>query len=421
MRVFSLRQDGHSGDHPRLQDAMQDDDESSSTSATRELPTRPRVLIVDDNTASRRLLAAALKSAGFTALQASDGADALAAIGSTPPDIVLLDLEMPGLDGTETCERIRSHEDPRVRELPVVMLTAHDSEEEEVRCLEAGANDFLAKPVGRAALTARIQTQLRMTSLSTELRAQNEELARWRATHEADLETAKTTQSAIIPSRPLVIPGWKIETQFTPVIQVGGDVYGWRVLKDGSCVIWLADATGHGAAAALFTTLTALLFQQTTFQANSPSEVLREVNTEFIGVFRGRSFMSACCLFLHPDGAAIFSSAGHPPLLVRRRGGKVEPVEPATTMLGITRELQPVDSNLTLQPGDGMLLYTDGLYSLRNPAGEMLNWTAVRDAFAKKPGRGVNEIDSIIEKLKRNSNGEPFDDDLTALAFCREG
>ena len=126
------------------------------------IPTPPRVLIVDDNTSSRRLLAAALKSAGFTALQASDGSDALDAIASVPPDVILLDLEMPGLNGTETCERIRAHADPRVRELPVVMLTAHDSEEEEVRCLKAGANDFLAKPVGRAALTARIQTQLRM-------------------------------------------------------------------------------------------------------------------------------------------------------------------------------------------------------------------------------------------------------------------
>ena len=157
--------------------------DSSTNDVEDVLPTPPRVLIVDDNTASRRLLAAALKTAGFTALQAADGADALSAIEKMPPDVVLLDLEMPGLNGAETCERIRAHSDSLVREVPVIMLTAHDSEEEEVRCLKAGANDFLAKPVGRAALTARIQTQLRMRSLSTELRTQNEELARWRATH----------------------------------------------------------------------------------------------------------------------------------------------------------------------------------------------------------------------------------------------
>src|SRR5215213_8009908 len=95
--------------------------ESSTMSAEDELPTPPRVLIVDDNTASRRALAAALKSAGFTALQAADGSDALVAISQCPPDLVLLDLEMPGLNGAETCERIRAHSDLRVREVPIVM------------------------------------------------------------------------------------------------------------------------------------------------------------------------------------------------------------------------------------------------------------------------------------------------------------
>jgi len=318
-----------------------------------------------------------------------------------------------------TCERIRAHSDPRVREVPVVMLTAHDSEEEEVRCLEAGANDFVAKPVGRAALTARIQTQLRMMSLSTELRTQNEELARWRATREADLEAAKTTQSAIIPAKPLALAGWKIETRFTPVIQVGGDVYGWRVLGDGRCVVWLADATGHGAAAALFTTLTALLFHQTTIHASTPSEVLREVNTEFIAVFRGKSFMSACCLMLEADGSAIFSSAGHPPLLVRRESGEVEHVEPASTMLGITKDLQPTDERIEVNPGEALLVFTDGLYSLRTPAGEMFTWHAVARAFGQEPGP-EGEMDSVVNRLKAASNGEQFDDDLTALAFHRQ-
>ena len=381
--------------------------DSSSMSAADALPAPPRVLIVDDNTASRRLLAAALKSAGFTALQAADGADALSAIAKSPPDLVLLDLEMPGLTGTETCERIRAHSDPRVREVPVVMLTAHDSEEEEVRCLEAGANDFVAKPVGRAALTARIQTQLRMMSLSTELRTQNEELARWRATHEADLEAAKTTQSAIIPAKPLALAGWKIETRFSPVIQVGGDVYGWPTRQ------------GHGAAAALFTTLTALLFHQTTIHASTPSEVLREVNTEFIAVFRGKSFMSACCLMLEADGSAIFSSAGHPPLLVRRESGEVEHVEPASTMLGITKDLQPTDERIEVNPGEALLVFTDGLYSLRTPAGEMFTWHAVARAFGQEPGP-EGEMDSVVNRLKAASNGEQFDDDLTALAFHRQ-
>jgi len=361
------------------------------------------------------LLARALESAGFDARLAADGSEALVSISENPPDVVLLDLQMPGLNGAETCQVIRSQADPAMSELPVIMLTAQDDEEAEVRCLESGANDFLAKPVGRAALRARIQTQLRLNSLTLELRAQNRELERWRASQLADLEAAKITQNAIIPLRPPKVSAWDLESHYEPLIQVGGDVFGWRVLPDQRCLLWMADATGHGAAAALVTTLVTHLFQQATQSSDEPARILRDVNTEFFGLFRGKSYMTACCVLLAPNGSIIFSSAGHPPLVVVRADKRAETFPAGATMIGIGNRLATTDTNVQLGAADYLLVYTDGLYSLRSQQGARMSWQAVVDAVtAIDPGEGF--LESLIGQMNSNAGPGAFDDDVTIVA-----
>src|SRR5436305_4281915 len=127
------------------------------------------------------------------------------------------------------------------------MLSAHTDEAEEISCLQAGANDFVTKPVPRDILTARIHTQLRLRSMANELRQRNEELGRWRTEHEADLAAAHATQQVLIPVRLPTAEGWSIESIYQPVIEIGGDIFGWRPSTDGRWHLWVVDATGHGA------------------------------------------------------------------------------------------------------------------------------------------------------------------------------
>ena len=370
---------------------------------------RPCVLVVDDDKASRRLLALALEQAGFEARQAVDGNDALASVAERIPDVLLLDLQMPELNGAETCQILREHEDPAINELPVIMLTAQDDEAAEVRCLESGANDFLAKPVGRAALTARIQTQLRLRTLALELRARNEELERWRTNQLADLEAARLTQTVIVPARTPQVSGWRLESFFEPLIQVGGAIYGWRALSGGRQLLWIADATGHGAAAALVTTTVAYLFQQATLFADEPHQILHAVNTEYFGVFRGKSFVTAMCAVLAPDGSVSYSSAGHPPMLVARKSGKIENFPAGATMIGLTPDLNTISTLIRLQAGERLLAFTDGLYSLRLHSGERMTCEAVNKALSAADRTGVL-IDSIFNHLKNLADDQPFDD-----------
>jgi two-component system cell cycle response regulator len=132
-----------------------------------------RVLVVDDILANVRLLEAKLTSEYFEVCTAMNGADALEAVDSFKPDIILLDVMMPGIDGIEVCRRIKS--DPKSQHIPVIMVTALDQIEDRVRGLEAGADDFVTKPVNDAALFCRLKSLVRLKMLIDELRGRNDD------------------------------------------------------------------------------------------------------------------------------------------------------------------------------------------------------------------------------------------------------
>ena len=255
---------------------------------------RPEILVVDDERFSRRLLVRTLEVSGFACREGGGGLEALRLIEQQLPDLLLLDYSMPGdLNGAEVCERLRANPNSAVAQLPIIMLTGLSGEQQEVLCLQAGASDFVTKPVNPAVLKARIETQLRLSTLRLQLETQNQELADWRAELERDLEAARLTQQTIIPQGPPSVPGWNVAVHYEPFIQVGGDIYDWLRLPDGKLFFWIADVTGHGASAALLTALAKLLFRHAAEAAGSPAEILRAVNADFRATFKGRSLLTA--------------------------------------------------------------------------------------------------------------------------------
>src|SRR5213596_4001348 len=236
------------------------------------------ILVVDDDAMSRRVLAQLLSAAGYNCHVCKDGSEALDTIHDRPPSVLLLDFDMPGPNGAEVLRRLRSDQRPAIAQIPAIMLTAHGSEESEVSCLQAGADDFVTKPVNAAVLRARSETQLRLRSMRRQLEQQNDELEKWRRNLERDLAAARLTQQSLIPQKPLALAGWEVATCYRPVIQVGGDIYGWLRMKDGRILFWIADGTGHGAAAALLTTLAKLLFHHGSVEHDTPARVMEAVN-----------------------------------------------------------------------------------------------------------------------------------------------
>jgi sigma-B regulation protein RsbU (phosphoserine phosphatase) len=379
------------------------------------------ILVVDDDAMSRRVLAQLLSAAGYNCRVSNDGSEALETIHTRPPSLLLLDFDMPGLNGAEVLRCLRSDEDPTVAQIPAIMLTAHGSDQSEVSCLQAGADDFVTKPVNASVLRARIETQLRLRSMRRQLERQNDELEKWRRDLERDLAAARLTQQSLIPQKPLLLPGWQIATCYHPVIQVGGDIYGWLRMKDGRVLFWIADGTGHGAAAALLTTLAKLLFHHGSMDHDSPASLMEAVDNDFRSTFGARSFMTAMCVALDPaTGQAQVVGAGHPSLLVVHHNGTTESIASVAPPLGMIKRSAFTETAIDLGPGDAFLLYTDGLF----------NWSkderhrVTPEQLEKTLDHSAPSADALLKRIVEQTAPENFvktaPDDVAAIAVRRE-
>src|SRR6266446_1824475 len=381
---------------------------------------RAQILVVDDDAVSRKILAQLLASAGYQCHECEDGTEALALVHAKRPSLLLLDFDMPGLNGTEVLKSLRSDSDPAIAQIPAIMLTGHGSEESEVRCLQAGADDFVTKPVNAAVLRARIETQLRLRSMRRQLERQNDELEKWRRNLERDLAAARLTQQSLIPQKPLALSGWEIATCYRPVIQVGGDIYGWLRMKDSRILFWIADGTGHGAAAALLTTLAKLLFHHGSMEHDMPASVMEAVNHDFRSIFGGRSFMTAMCVALDPvTGNASIVGAGHPPLLIARRTGVTETIASVAPPLGLMESPQLTETIVNLKPGDTFLLYTDGLFGSRKGKESRLSPQFLAKILDHSAPSAETLLGRILAETAPSKAGEALPDDVAALAVRR--
>jgi serine phosphatase RsbU (regulator of sigma subunit) len=379
-----------------------------------------RILVADDDATSRKLLVRTLSRAGYSCAQVSDGIEALASLHAEPPSLLLLDFDMPGMDGAEVLRQLRQDAEPSIAQLPTIMLTGHGGEESEVLCLESGADDFVTKPINQAVLHARIETQLRLRSMRIQLQQQNDELEAWRRNLERDLAAARLTQQSLIPQKPPVLPGWDIAACYRPVIQVGGDIYGWLRMADGRTLFWIADATGHRASATLLTTLAKLLFHHGSVEHNEPVGIMEAVNNDFRSTFGARSFMTAMCVALDPTtGRASVVGAGHPPLLVARNGGRTEAIFSSAPPLGLLEQSEFLETNIDLEPGEAFFLYTDGLYGSGHDENPRLSSDRLGEMLQPMAANAQGLLTRVIEQTAMGDGGGVAPDDVAAVVVRR--
>jgi len=376
-----------------------------------------QILIVDDDATSRNLLARMLTAAGYVCSETDNASDALKLVRKEQPAVLLLDLLMPVMDGAEALRRLRADPNPGVAQTSVIMLTGHG--ESEVTGLSAGADDFVIKPINAEVLQARIETQLRLHAMRVQLQQQNQELEAWRRNTERDLAAARLTQQSLIPQKAPKLEGWEIAACYRPVIEVGGDIYGWLPIKNGRWLFWIADATGHGASAALMTTLAKLLFHHGHEEHDQPAKIMEAVNNDLRGIFAGRSFMSAMCVALDPKtGEASVVGAGHPPLLVTRFGRGTEAVPSSAPPLGLVEQSEFTETVLQLNPGDAFTLYTDGFFGVTKdgkPRTTPTQLAGMVNPFASS----ANALLELMLKAAAPDASETPPDDVAAVVVRR--
>ena len=334
-------------------------------SATAQVATSAQklILIVDDTPTNIGVISGALKDAYKTKI-ATNGQKALAlAAGEEKPDLILLDIMMPEMDGYEVCARLKA--DPATRDIPVIFLTGQTGAEDETRGFEVGAVDYVHKPFSPAVVKARVRSHI-------QLREAREQLAAQLLALNNELEMARQIQLSILPHDLPQLPGLEIAARFLPMTSVAGDFYDFIPIDDKRLGILMADVSGHGLPSALIASMLQVALTAQVGHASDPARVLSGLNRALCGKFT-QNFVTAAYAYVDLEKNLMrYAGAGHPPLMrFRLSTGKASKIVENGLVLGIFAEADYQALEIPLEPGDRHVLYTDGILEAANSAQEM--------------------------------------------------
>ncbi|EFL52856.1 response regulator receiver modulated serine phosphatase [Solidesulfovibrio fructosivorans JJ]] len=322
-----------------------------------------RVLIADDNPIFREVIKRHVTGLfDCDVIEARDGAEAVDLSGRARPDMILLDLVMPGMDGIEAIRRIRAL--PGLAEVPIVFLSAETDRRVWAEALSAGANDFISKPYHRQELAARLSLHLKLSRLGRELRAQNALFSRERY-------LAGCVQRQLLP-KDLNFPGFDSAAVYQAQEQVGGDFY--EAWDDGDGVyLLMADISGHGASAAMLMAVCKGLLVSLRAERLTPAAIVGRCNTLLCDMLDGGDLdmfvTMVLCRIERTRPMLTVVSAGHVPTFILSSKGIVE-IDSQDPALGIIADHAFTDQTVAFTPGDILFCYTDGLTELRSPGRE---------------------------------------------------
>ena len=370
-----------------------------------------KILIVDDVPGNVDILVQALRN-DYKLSVALNGESALQLIEKNPPDLVLLDIVMPGLDGYEVCRRLRAS--PATREIPIMFLSALEEVEKKARGFEMGANDYLVKPFEVLEVKARVRSLLKAKAYSD---AVKEKLA-------SELRIAREIQLGILPadiSAATRNAGVEAHAALEPAREVGGDLFEVLRRRDGRLVAVIGDVSDKGIPAALFMAVTMTLIRTFATQFDHPTKILAGVNDALAAQNPKNMFVTIfCAVYDPPSGLLRYSSAGHPaPMLIRNGACETIACEPGM-VAGAFPGVEPPGFSVQLSPGDLLFFYTDGVTEAFNAAGEAFGESRLAAELCRRAGQSAGQtVAGVLETVRRHANNHPQSDDIAMLALRR--
>jgi serine phosphatase RsbU (regulator of sigma subunit) len=383
----------------------------------REIVEKKLLLLVDDAPVNIQIAQAILKDE-YRLRIATDGAKALELVKAKPePDLILLDIGMPGMDGYEVCTRLKS--DPETRDIPVIFLTAKTDSEDETRGFSVGAVDYIRKPFSPAVVRARVGTQLALREARGQLERQLSEI-------QQELEMARKIQMTILPREVPKIEGLEIAARYVPMTSVAGDFYDFLTVDEKRFGFLVADVSGHGVPAALIASMLKIALPAQAANAADPARVLAGLNQALCGKFE-RHFVTAAYLFVDMEKGTIdYAGAGHPPIILYDRAKRsARALQHNGLFLGMFPGGKYSSVRLPIAAGDRCVVYTDGIAEAPNPSGEEFGLDGllkIVDAESDLPSNAF--ADRILEAVARwtgRSAAQNNDDDITLVVVRASG
>ena len=381
----------------------------------------PRLLVVDDNEDNRYTLIMRLEIEGYSNIAiAEDGEQALTLLASQEFDLVLLDVMMPKVDGYQVLQQLKA--DGRLHNIPVIMISALNEIDSVVRCVELGAVDYLSKPFNPVLLKARVGASLEKKRLRDEVRAHT-------ARMEEELEAARQLQMSMVPTtfpqstarRPI-----EIFAMMEPAREVGGDLYDFYDLDDGTLCFFIGDVSGKGVPSALFMArtknvirLVSRLLRGLDGSAPTPADIVTAVNRELCQDNAGMMFVTLFFGMLDPQtGDLRFTNAGHNPPYHLNGNGPTPVTACKGHPLGVRGNSAYETGRLMLARGEEIYLYSDGVTEATNRNDEFFAEERLEAVLRDVAGHPANVIiKAVADAVSSFADGAPQSDDITALAI----
>ena len=374
------------------------------------------VLIVDDDRLNRSLLKRYIEAEGYAARLAASGEEALELYAEKAPDVVLLDILMPGIDGYETARRMKKQLHDQY--IPIMMLSSVDTVQGVADGLAAGADDFLSKPYSREILYSRIQAVLRTKRLFNSLASKKAQLEEMNESSQRDHMVAESVMAALIKSDLLAAPYIRYRTE--PASTFNGDLLMAETTPEGVLRVMLADFSGHGLAAAIGSMPVASIFGAMTKKGLPVEQVLHVANTRLRSFLPPEMFLAVCVVELNPATETINCwNAGMPPVLIWNSAIGVKTRFASTFVpLGIVDAIA-FDSpqSLSMAPQDFVLFYSDGFTEAMNAADEEFGDERMAAVLAPTPDSG-KLFDRLQAEHAEFVGDRPMVDDVTFVQLC---
>lgn len=371
-----------------------------------------KILIVDDTPANIQILHEILQDS-YDIFFATNGTDGIRIAQQEMPDLILLDIMMPGVNGYEVCENIKS--DPRTGHIPVIFITAMNDVQDETKGLNCGAIDYITKPISPPIVKARVKNHLELKRQRDTLENLTMELGEKNRQLENEQTLAHKVLEYILP-RKFELPGFTTAVIFRPSNQMGGDFFdAWT---DGDRTHFLiGDISGHSTSAALMMAVSKGIFRSLGSTLTDPVKIVTAANRMLCPMMldSGMFLTIVYVLFDRHDNSAAIVSAGHNPVY-HLNGSEVIAIDSTGPVIGWDEEDSWETVRCRFDPGMMLFMYTDGLTEAKNASGMEFGETLTSSLA------GVHSPQAIVDRIlaaAEDFSGGKFEDDVTIFAIFR--
>ncbi len=387
---------------------------------------RAKILIVDDERFNINVLSELLKP-DYKIMAAINGQQALkAARSASPPDLILLDIMMPEMDGYEVCRQLKA--DAATRDIPVIFVTAMGQESDEEKGLEVGAVDYLRKPISPPIVEARVRTHVALRKSMLQLQQAFALIEKQKERMEEELNVGRDIQMSMLP---LDFPAFPDHDEFfihatmQAAREVGGDFYDFGLPDKDHLYVCVGDVSGKGVPAALFMAITKALIKSRASNDLSTASILTHVNEEIEANNEACMFVTVFLGIINiRTGEMVYTSAGHNPPYIRRHDGSLQRLDQMHgPVIGAAEGIAYREDRTTLGKNDFLLLYTDGVTEAMDPDYQLFEeHRLIRLLETVHFDTPKSLVEETVASVKAFENGAEQADDITVLAlqFCNQ-